>query len=188
MTVVGSQTIIEDGVYTYGYDEASYVKVPFDNTLNSFSLDFEINIPDISQNGYYFGYANSITYVFLNAYFNGVSTVLGGTDFRIMVLDETNTVQTLIMGASNYAIGVEKINVTFTGTQYILTRTRADSVVYTKTVNSTFKPATNFFSLGRSNKANVLYPTINLTKITNTVDGKEVFTGAKEKFYVIEDF
>ena len=53
-TVVGSQTIIENEVYTCGYDEASYVKVSFDNTLNSFSLDFEINIPDISQNGYYF--------------------------------------------------------------------------------------------------------------------------------------
>ena len=37
-TVVGSPTITEDGVYTCGYDEASYVKVPFDNNLDSFSF------------------------------------------------------------------------------------------------------------------------------------------------------
>ena len=183
-TVVGSPTITEDGVYTCGYDEASYVKVPFDNNLDSFSLDIEINILDRSQTGYYLGHSNNISYGFMDAYFNGV----GITDFRIRVKDDDGNVSTLAMGASNYRVGTEKINLTFTGTQYILTRTRADGVVYTKTVDSTFKPATNFFSLGCGKEESVPYPTINLTKITNTVDGKEVFTGAKEKFYAIGDF
>lgn len=182
-TVVGTPTITSDGVYTCGYDKTSYVKVPFDNTLDSFSLDVEINIQDTSQTGYYLGHSNNISYGFMDANFNGG----GATDFRIRVKDGDENVSKLEMGASNYRVGTEKINLTFTGTQYILTRTRADGVVYTKTVDSTFKPATNFFSLGNSNKENVPCPTINLTKITNTVDGKEVFTGAKEKFYAIGD-
>lgn len=180
-TVVGTPTITSDGVYTCGNDKANYVKVPFDNTLDSFSLDIEINILDRSQSGYYLGHSNDINYGFMDAYFNGV----GITDFRIRVLDETGTAQSLVMGASNYLIGIEKINVTFTGTQYRLTRTRPDGVVYTKTVDSTFKPATNFFSLGYSNKSDVALTTIDLKKITNITDGKEVFTGAKENYYVL---
>ena len=177
-TIIGNPSISDSGVFTCGNDKASYIKVPFDNTLDSFSLDIEIDIKDSTQKGNYLGHSNNISYGFMDAHFNGA----GATDFRLRVKDDSDNVQLLYMGNSKYQVGTEKINLSFTGTQYILTRTNANGVVNKHSVDSTFKPATNFFSLGNSDYTGIPLTTINLKKITNTSDNKLVFDGGAETY------
>ena len=173
-TVVGSPTITSDGVAS-GFSSGNYVALPISlSNANSWKIILKNN--SLYGDGYLFGgnLLNSI------AYFKGSFWISSnGTSW-----DVASSVGTRTNIPANSLIQLE-----FTGTKYVAKYSvdNGSSWVVTGELASNVKITSNFNTLfiGKIINGTPANCSIDLSQFSITVDGKEVFTGAKEKYYAM---
>ena len=179
-TVVGSPSITEDGIFekitTSTANLSDYVTMPFDNTSSYFRLEFN----------FYFGsgaarlIGDSLISCFQiyvsNWGMNG--TIYNSTDGNVIIPAPVNSSTAIQIG--NYNAFIEyKDNV------YTIGYKREEETSFkTSSTTSATKGSKNLLSVLKQTDANTNLK-VDLKSITIFSNGKEVFTGAKEKFYAM---
>jgi hypothetical protein len=174
-TIVGSPTITEYGVAS-GFSGSNYVTLPISlSNANSWKIILKNN--SLYGDGYLFGgnILNSL------AFFKGAFWISSnGTSWDI-----ANNLGSRTNIPANSLIQLE-----FTGAKYIAKYSvdNGSSWVVTGELTSNVKITSNINTLfiGKIINGATANCSINLPSISITVDGKEVFTGAKEVYYAME--
>ena len=189
VTVVGSPAITSDGVAS-GFDSANANNIQIPTaiisqiaTANTWKVEVS---GTVQESGFTYGNVrtdNNIRYdlIQINRYANGFMFVC--------CLDENGTTTSKnipITFSNTYNGKAYKATFKFTGTKYIATVQFGDGEVLTNSLDSTYK--IKFFNYGDNFELGYkcINGSINLPSISTTVDGKEVFTGAKEVYYAME--
>lgn len=188
-TVVGSPTITDEGVAS-GFDSANANNIQIPTaiisqiaTANTWKVEVS---GTVQESGFTFSNvtaSNNERYdlIQLKRYTNGF--------IFVCCLDENGTATSKnipITFSNTYNGKAYKATLKFTGTKYIATVRFEDGKVLTNSLDSTYK--IKFFNYG--DKFELGYKCINgqidLPSISITVDNKEVFTGAKEEYYMFK--
>lgn len=184
-TVVGSPSITEYGVAS-GFGNVNYLK-----TKSSFGIpmanSWSIIFPTIKVNTY-------------SKYFWGGDTRYGGivlavnSEYRIVAyMSSDGKTWDIASGRDNlysqltFKNGDEvNLRIDFTGDKYVLYIFKDNVWQEQATINSSLKLGNfEYFTIGQWTVGNNFDSSIDLPSLSITVDGKEVFTGAKEQFYML---
>jgi hypothetical protein len=202
-TVVGSPTITEYGVAS-GFSSSNYVgTIPLSNLINKSweitspivtnvnSQNYGINACQLAQRGYgadggiYFVGTNKSIMFKINTPSDDTPSVRSNNRISIHKTLDTIPERIQLKFSFNYTTG------TYTGFYNIfdgkgwqiagsITPTTIEKQLYDIVYNSS-----NDIKVGAFDDAKQLEVNLDLTQFSITVDGKEVFTGAKEKYYAM---
>lgn len=181
-TVVGTPTITEDGVAS-GFSSSNQIKPNWTfNQLNKFEINGEFTFSnDISTNQIALGMIKS----------DGTSSQIG-MELRVisenslyLLYSSTSGHGSIIFNQTNFPRVVgqsNKYKIVCDGTNISIT---INGVTKSATNYLPFTPTTFFIGAPRQGSGAVFFGSIDLPSISITIDGKEVFTGAKENYYVL---
>lgn len=173
-TVVGSPTITDDGVAS-GFSASDYIEVETPLNTSNFTLEGEIVVPEV------LGVEHGLIQ------FNNTT--------KTRVIIGASTIFSLYDDTAGRIIGCEtnqfrgntikyKFEVLPSGSKLTINDlTQNETFTYTSTKNLTLSNVSSF-TIGKSFHGGY-GGQIDLSQISITVNDKEVFTGAKEKFYAM---
>ena len=190
-TVVGSPTITGDGVAS-GFSETSYIKaiklLPNDKSWN-INIEYVVSQDDVTT-------TNSKNMIYNTVGDKGIILIwlawYSNADYLDFIINEEGGTQSTVRVTSNTKFVVnDRLNITigYDGQKYYQ-KTYKNSVLlqenYTASTEIVRQSDTGFLTLGaRAGNANYCRGSINLPSFSITVDGKEVFTGAVENYYML---
>ena len=178
-TVVGSPTITDDGVAS-GFSINDYITTNVNINSSNFDIDFEFNLPNVSSGGQ-----------FAFRFNNNSNTRFVVSNAKIFMYDNTNLELCSYTYTNNYNVGDlinAKVKATSNGITLTLFNKTKNSTV-TVSTNKTQNIEANLIVFGKSATTvatDVFKGSIDLPSFSITVDGKEVFTGAKEEYYMFK--
>lgn len=181
-TVVGSPTITDYGVAS-GFSGSNYLTVTtFNPNTSTWKIKGSFKTPttltQVSQK--IFGSTKIYDGVNLGTYNNVVQLAVSNTGSSMNIADITSTL-TILPNTLYY------YEVVFDGASYKVNLS-TDNKNWITYINKATNLTVNSFTIQMGAFRNGLAPwlgSINLSQFSITVDGKEVFTGAKEKFYAM---
>lgn len=184
-TVVGSPTVTEYGVAS-GFSSGNYIKYPYQSLGDNFEIIFPaFKVNDVTVNNSFL-FCTSSHGLRVRLYNSKIRTLYFVGNDSYPVLAGTTTLQ-------NNIEYLYKVVRSFDGTNYTVTAFLSSDNGTTWVQQSqitTDKPLFNNVEIGYlggnpNMGTQVFAGSINLPSFSITVDGKEVFTGAKESYYVL---
>ena len=187
-TVVGSPTITEAGVAS-GFTKDNYLSILPIIQLGNYD-NWELVSPKFTTSNTINGVSQAVFGATYNTWHGGIRIgVTSNGKLYTQLASQANTDNDILMLNSVNAMpnNTYQIKIKFTGLQYIVWYkvNNADWVEYGKVQTST-KVYNTWTEMFVGNMPNMSFlGSIDLPSTSITVDGKEVFTGAKEKFYAM---
>ena len=190
-TIVGSPTITEYGIAS-GFSETSYIEaiklLPNDKSWEA-QIEYIVSQADIAT-------TNSKYMIYNTAGDKGIILIWAAwnsnADYLDFIINEEGGTQSTVRVTSNTKFVVnDRLNITigYDGQKYYQVAYKNDVLLqenYTASTEIVRQSDTGFLTLGaRARNANYCKGSIDLPSFSVTVDGKEVFTGAKEQFYML---
>lgn len=188
-TVVGTPTITEYGVAS-GFSGSDYVKSAKPNVTNCY--DFEVISPIFTCNDFPSGNYNIVLQAGTRTISTFINIFVYGQIFTANI--RQNGIDVFRAMAYNLQLNTPyQVKMIYKNNQWeaYLKRDNGEFVIMQTTVEQpgydengvTFDSDIKY---GNESTTNYLRGSINLPSFSITVDGKEVFTGAKEKFYAMQ--
>lgn len=171
-TIAGSPTITDDGVAS-GFSASDYLQL---NTLIDYTKPWEIELPFKTGNTISAQVLLSLNYGIASA--SNYLVLTGAKTLSFRVQGVGNIDSTILTEKTDY---IAKIG--WDGNKYYL---KIGDGEYSRLNSNPLSLATPIY-IGRtvSDTDWIFQGSINLKQFSITIDGKEVFTGAKEKFYAM---
>lgn len=176
-TVVGSPTITEDGVAS-GFNADNYVTANLSFNSSNYIIEVQFLVPDVL----------GVEYTILQFHNTSRTRVIIGASTNLVLYDNTLT-SIITYSMANFKGHTIKcrFEITPEGSKLTIDDLTQGKTYTTTSVNTLTLNEESYVTIGKGINSTTAYlNSIDLPSFSITVDDKEVFTGAKEKFYAMK--